>query len=839
MGTTFLPILLQKYLSNPATKSQDMNSFQIKNLADGTLGTDAVNLNQVLAILPSGSAGNLPFSLDRVTPFASLGLFSNPSGDDIQFTAPSTTGKLIFTDVHGIDFVNSPSTFTYNTTGSTIKTTNSSNGIAIEADNTGSGIGARITGNTTQSAVSVVSSSNTVGTAGILVAHSGTASGVRINNTSTGDGLYVNQTGTSTYALRVDDNSTTVQSVGITKSNNGTALDINKTTGNLNALNISNGGSGYAIQTGGTKGDVLIAGTLEQNGRIIQSTGGNQPTTTISHTSGDGDAVNITKSGVNGNALDITFNATGPDEAVLLSKSSGAGDCIRVSQSGTSGGKMLSLVNTNASNGNQGLYIQSSGTGNKLEIDDSGTGSGMRISKSTNGDAIFINKTGGTAGALAIVKDGAGTDSAFYLENRSPGDCIRVLDSTSPDTTTFRVDADGRVGIGVGTGTLTDRFRSEGASGTASSLISQGTGTVELSATDTTGTSKININQANTRINGRSSIILEPQISTNADDSTPRLRLTTSGAGATEDIIYQLAQVSGQGRHAFGVSGSTNTTMNIYSNEGARRVRMGFITATLGIGNGVCNIRYDPTIHTGNPHIFLESTGATPSIAINVNGNGRIANVGAPTNANDVITASFTSYTSTGGGTKTGLTNYTKPSLDTRPVSSFVNSATFTYASGGANPLGGYYYLVTGAADPIGTTTLENAPVTYAWTTSSGNQYGVWRLRRAGHYLIQFNLRIGTSGSIPAAGDIARIRILQDNNTLPSNTGPHASDNWVWNADTNAGGRQKVLNYTETVNFADGEYITFGNNGGAPSATQTIAIENFQVIFTYLGNLYS
>lgn len=1047
MGTTFLPILLQKYLSNPATKALSMSNFKITDLQAPTLNSDAATKQYVDAIAGGGGAstGVLPFNLTRGSGVGAttIGQFTNPTADDLQLTAPTTTGKLIFTDIHGVDFTNTPTTFT------------NSSGNVITVSPSGTTKGIRINGNNDPNAP-LLEINSSAGERHFTSMRSGAVQQSQI---------YVGDSTTGGLTM-----------VELVKGNNGTGLSMTK-SGTGDGILITNNGTGYAISTAGTKGDVQIAGTLDQNGRIVQNTGGSQDTFSLTHSSGTGDGLHIVKNGTTGHALNIdnngsgnSINATittatggvyiqkntnsgagiplqinhqsnftsgqssvvvahntnavgvditgngstgvmlltqngagyglnvnkasgsgnginilnggdgnaldinrtnsttigdginivvdgsqagsrairaridtgsattcefrqnGSGNAVFIQTASNAGTGIEVLHNGNNatnavvirkegagGGAALDIRNLSSGdglrvsdeaatdnsmfridqNGNVGIGVASASTlTNKVEINDSGVNSGLIINKSANGDGLLINKTAGSAGALAIVNSGSGSDATFYLENRSPGDCMRILDSTSPDTSMFRIDEDGRVGIGVGTGTLTDRFRSEGASGTASSLISQGTGTAELRAVDTLGTSKINVNSANTRINGRSSIILEPQISTNADDSTPRLRLTTSGAGATEDIIYQMAQTSGQGRHAFGVSGSVNTTMNIYTNEGSRRVRMGFLTATQGLGTGVCNILYDATIHTGTPHLFLESTtGATPAVAIDVNSMGRIANVADPVNAQDVATRAFVlaqpstsftlansssgnangfrvynlpdpagynpvlgdalpanplNYNATSGVGRATYTNYRRSLAYPRLCCLFQNTQQTLYSnSSGNNNLDSITHLIyNNAAQALtsyyaATGNFINLPITVHTRTTSGNgRAGTFLLGLAGLYKITLYCNIGTSASPPTAAAAIPLQLVQGTATTlfissvaPTYWFTRSDINNVYNGQNT---RCAILQADFYVNSAGGTYVGFGSASSYNiTADNPILQNNVSIFFEYLGTTYS
>lgn len=165
--TFFQPIVLQKYAQNPLNRNLDLNTFKITNVSNGTSGLDAVNLNQLLSIVPSGSSGSLPFALTSGP--STLGLFTNPSGNNIQFTNP-TNGRLQFTDVDGIDIINTNVNVNTNIDGDVFK---------------------------------IVKSTNTSGNT-LDIDHAGTEMAIHIINRGTGDSFRVDDSFGDTGVFRID-----------------------------------------------------------------------------------------------------------------------------------------------------------------------------------------------------------------------------------------------------------------------------------------------------------------------------------------------------------------------------------------------------------------------------------------------------------------------------------------------------------------------------------------------------------------------------------------------------------------------------------------------------------
>lgn len=368
----YLPILLQKYASNPANKAQDMNNFQIKNLATATLGTDAVNLNQATSLLVGGSTGALPFSLIRGGT-TTLGQFTNPSGDDVQFTATSTTGKLIFSDIDGIDFLNSPSTFTR------------SSGNIITVTQSGNATGIKINGGGDPNAPSLYINS--------------TAGERHFTSTRTGA---VNQT----QMYMSDATTGGLVMMELVKSNNGAGIDISKSgTGPAIRINDSSTSSSTGLQidfTGTTNGNPGLQVANSSNGRTAEF---------------------------------FQTRTANPNSSVRLTNNSTAGGInLDVVASGT--GRAVQIQNTGASSAESLAITHSAGTSNAVYIENGGTGDSLRVADSVGGATFFrINDAGhvgiqvptGSLGNNHLLVNG-GTNAIGTTQ-------LAVSGSTQPDIT--------------------------------------------------------------------------------------------------------------------------------------------------------------------------------------------------------------------------------------------------------------------------------------------------------------------------------------------------------------------------------------------------------------------
>ena len=656
MGTTFLPILLQKYLSNPATKALSMSNFKITDLQQPTNNNDAATKLYVDNVASGGgtSTGTLPFLLQRGSGAGAItiGEFTNPSGDDLQLTAPTTTGKLIFNDIHGVDFSNSPAIFSLpvSSIADVVDITNNGNGYALQTNGTKGDI--QINGTTELNGRIVQTSGG--GSDTFLLTH---PSGV-------GDGLHIVKNGTSGHAINID--------------NNGTGLALNATittaTGGILITKNANTGAGIPLQIN----------------HINNFTAGSQPSIDVNHNS-TAVGVNIANSGSTGTML---LTQTGAGYALNVNKASGSGNCITVSNSGsgllaslTSSGTGITYTHNNTG-ANAGLtYTKSSGTGGRmvdLTYSNSGSDDVVRIDRSSGGgsgnmlnlisttNGVLINATNsGTASNIVLTNSansgssanasfvktgtgngdnvfirntdsvGASTGNALSILNQGVGDCLRIQDEAG-DTSLFRVDGDGNVGIGVPTTALSNKFESNAGSGTTTTQIAQSTTTNALIVSDSTlGSSRIDLSTIGARITGRSDIILEPSRGTSALDTTSRIRMTTGGAN--NGVLLQGNNATAGTNFRFGfTSGSTaETTMNVYSDIATRRVRIGQQDISTAVPSGVMEITRNATPHgTTIPHILLNGTNASGGVVMNCNA-GRIENVADPTNPQDVATRAY------------------------------------------------------------------------------------------------------------------------------------------------------------------------------------------------------
>jgi hypothetical protein len=675
MCAFFLPIILQKYATNPLNKDLDFNGFKGVNALDPTNNQDIATKNYVDITAGGGGAstGSLPFSL--VAGATVVGQFTNPTGNDLQLSAPTTTGKLIFSDIHGIDFTNSPATFTNNT------------GNVITVTPSGTTKGIRINGNNDPNAP-LLEISSSAGERHFTSTRSGA-----VNQSQ----IYVNDTTTGGLTM-----------VELSKAGNGRGIDLTK-SGTGNALHITNNGTGKAITTtfnagaGGTNGDIEINGTSSLLGLVDISAGGNSNTLDITKNSGTGDAVAIVNSGTGG-ALNISGAG---NSSLVINKTSGAGNCVSITNSGT--GLLASLSSTGTgitynhtnTGANAGLtYTKSSGTGGRmvdltysnsgsddiLRIDRSaGSGSGNMVNLINTTNGVVINATNsGTASNLVLTNSatsgsspnanfvktgtgngdnvvirntdtvGASTGNALSILNQGVGDCLRIQDEAG-DTSLFRVDSDGNVGIGVSTSALTNKFVSNGGTGTTTTQIAQSSTSISTIVTDsTTGTSQIFLSTTNTEISGRSDITLEPSRGTAASGTTPRIRMTVA-SGSNNGILFQGNNATAGTNFRFGfTSGSTGeSAMNVYSDIATRRVRIGQQDIYTGIPSGVLEIARNATPHgTSIPHILLSGTNATGGVVMNCN-SGRIEAVADPVNPQDVATRAY--VLANAGGTPTQI----------------------------------------------------------------------------------------------------------------------------------------------------------------------------------------
>jgi hypothetical protein len=669
MGTTFLPILLQKYLSNPATKALSMSNFKITDLQTPTNNTDAATKLYVDNVAAGGgtSAGTLPFLLQRGTGVGAvtIGEFTNPSGDDLQLSAPTTTGRLIFNDIHGVDFNNSPLTQTTSTgTGIALTSTGNNNVLSIvknPSNLSGHLITLNNTGNFTngESAINIVHGTNA---GSINIANTGTGGSLNITQTGAGHAIQINKaSGTGSTPL-IDVNNTGTSNIrlcDLTNTNasstndnlylesnatdaNAHCLEIQRPAGNGNNIlsvsnstndnvvitnattagkaltinaNQTNGSAGLEINKAGTGNAITIANTGSGNVANITSTGAG---ITFTHTNtGTQNMINLTRSGgTGGRLLNMTYSNSGSEDVIRVDRTNNTGNIINLI-SNTAG------TNINSSQSGGGVNINAtntanSGSSNNVEFIKSGTG---------NGGNVFIRNNSSV---------GASTGIALSILNEGVADCLRISDEAG-DTSLMRVDSDGRVGIGVSNGTLTNTFESNAVSGTASTKIEQSSSTITTTATDTPGTSRLLVNSSGVDIAGRSDIVLEPTRGTSATGTTPRIRMTVA-AGSNNGILLQgnNATAGTQFRYGFTSGSTAESTLNIYSDTTTRRARLGQQDIYSAVPSGVLEITRNATPHgTTIPHILLNGTNASPSNIVMDCNLGIISRVADPVSSTD------------------------------------------------------------------------------------------------------------------------------------------------------------------------------------------------------------
>jgi hypothetical protein len=688
---TLINNLAKSKLSNPATADLDLqNTFKIKNSVEPVLNTDLATKNYVDVVAGGGGAstGSLPFSL--VASSNVIGQFTNPSGNDLQLSAPTSTGKLIFTDIHGVDFTNSPATFT-NTSGNVITVSPS-----------GATKGIRINGNNDANQP-LFEISSSAGERHFTSIRSGVVQQSQI---------YVGDTTTGGLTM-----------VELSKAGNGKGIDLIK-SGTGNALHITNNGSGKAITTtfnagaGGTNGDIEINGTSSLLGLVDITAGGNSNTLDITKNSGTGDAVAIVNSGTGG-ALNISGAGS---SSLVINKTSGAGNCVSITNSGT--GLLASLSSTGTgityNHTNTGAidgltYTKSGGTGGilaNLTYSNSGSDDVVRITRNSGGaSGNLINLINNTAGVMInssqsgtgvnisanntansgssnnveFVKSGTGngnnvfirnvdtvgasTGIALSILNQGIADCLRIQDEAG-DTSLFRVDADGNVGIGVSTSGLTNKFESNAGTGTTTTQIAQTTTTNALTVSDSSlGTSRIFLNTTGAEVTGRSDILLEPSRGTAGVGTTPRIRMTVA-SGSNNGILLQGNNATAGTNFRFGfTSGSTaETTLNIYADGATRRMRLGNQDIYAGIPNGVLEITRNATPHgTSIPHILLNGANASGGVVMNCN-SGRIEALADPVNPQDAATRAYVLANSGGTATAFTLSSGTSGNANSQPI---------------------------------------------------------------------------------------------------------------------------------------------------------------------------
>ena len=664
--------LAKTKLSNPATADLDLqNTFNVINSAPPVLNTDLATKLYVDNVAAGGgsSAGTLPFLLQRGSGggAVTVGEFTNPSGDDLQLSAPTTTGRLIFQDIHGVDFNNSPLTQTTTTgTGVSLVSGGNNNVLSI-VKNAGNFAGNLITLNNSgnfsngQRAIDITHGTND---AAINIANRGTGGSLNITqvgaghciqiNKASGSGsiplLDINNTGTSNMRL-CEITNTNASSTGdnlyletnatdanahcleIVRTGNGNNIISTANGGNNNVVitnsttsgkalqinaNQTNGSVGLEVNKTGTGNAIAIDNTSSGSVASITSTGGG---ITFTHSnSGTQNMVNLTRSGgTGGRLLNMTYSNSGSEDVVRIDRTSGSGS-----------GNLINLINNTA-----GVMINSSQSGTGVNINATNT-----ASSGSSNNVEFIKSGSGNGGNVFIRNVdsvGASTGIALSILNQGVSDCLRIQDEAG-DSTLMRVDSDGNVGIGVPTTALTNKFESNAGTGTTTTQIAQSTTTNAITVSDSSlGTSRLLLNTTGTEIAGRSDIILEPSRGTAGAGTTPRIRMTVA-SGSNNGILLQGNNATAGTNFRYGfTSGSTGeTSMNVYSDIATRRVRIGQQDIYSGIPSGVLELTRNATPHgTTIPHILLNGTNASDGTVMNCNG-GRIINVADPSSGTDV-----------------------------------------------------------------------------------------------------------------------------------------------------------------------------------------------------------
>lgn len=882
----FLPIVLQKYAQNPLNKNLDLNGFKAVNSAEPTVNSDLATKNYVDITAGGGgaSSGTLPFSL--VAGAIVKGQFTNPTGDDVQFTAPTGTGKLIFTDVHGIDFTNSPSTFT-----------NNSNGICAVFDKTAG------TGNTVN-----ISHFNGVGNS-LRIDHQGPSPGIDLRSTGTAELMRITKNTNGQTGLLFDTTAGGASDISIIR-NGGDSNNINITNSNTSA-------NGISITNNSTASGVPLS--INNNGT------GSNDTVSINSSKSSGINLNIVNtSTANGNFQPVVINNTGrttqptiqiiqnnttntsgsTNHALIISQTANNGTTgagIQIDK--LSGGGVGLGININASVPNaNGLNIVYNPTAEGIPLNiSSASGRGLNVvnSKATGGTNIstniFQNSGAGNYDVLQLRND-AGSGRCLLINNFGTGDCIQVADTTS-DTSLFRVDNDGNVGLGVASGTtLTNKLTVTGDATNTQLLItgtnpvsnvvmtcnagrianvadpvnSQDVATRAYVLANAGGTPTSVVNGANrvdcltspseTRITGAQKIRNKIQTTTGTafgdmvKNSYNENTMVNSFENYTNSVhcqeVWQSELTTGNPNDGTNVAMSIKPFMNkAYIGQFLIQDYRGE-TANSG---GILRLVKNSGTHGTIPHLLLtgaDSPITNGSVAIACSGAGRITGILPPQATNDAMNSYWGNYTSS-NGTKIAVVRNTKVDFITRALTHFKNDAsipantTYKYGTQDWYPL---LYRTTPTSPlvfsmtTIATDNRSHAPVSLFTANPSGSNYvDLFVMNEPGYYRYTVNILYGTVGGTITSNDYFNHTILQDNSTPPTNrvfglplTFPACFTR------IGSAGHNSIASFTFVTSTLLGINLTIATLGTSfgPNSNHPIATDNLAIDIEYLGPIY-
>lgn len=135
------------------------------------------------------------------------------------------------------------------------------------------------------------------------------------------------------------------------------------------------------------------------------------------------------------------------------------------------------------------------------------------ISASTSGAVLGVTQTTGSGTCIAATQNATGTGAgitvdlnntsstaaAVRITNLGTGDCLKVEDSATPDSTPFVINAAGRIGVGLAADSVaainldSGGIKLNNASATLSATISVGSGSPEGVVTANPGSLYLNL----------------------------------------------------------------------------------------------------------------------------------------------------------------------------------------------------------------------------------------------------------------------------------------------------------------------------------------------------------